>query len=233
MSNREAKSQGKQWVESPEILAEDLRRRLDFIKKTAFEALSSEVGVSKQDCVIAPENAAEVLEVLEADDSALWEYRRLIPETRVKYRMLQPLIESLRQAVETKTALQFSGVAELEEAVVAVEQWAKRQAFRAAEIPLRSDLLRTTIEQLGEELIVRTDQDGSIKLRGTVNIPMFLAFWRAPKHRLSTEAFLEIDPGSKHTYLERHRTRLCSQLQDILLELVVEGNGVRLQRCRK
>ena len=233
MSNREAKSQGKQWVESPEILAEDLRRRLDFIKKTAFEALSSEVGVSKQDCVIAPENAAEVLEVLEADDSALWEYRRLIPETRVKYRMLQPLIEALRQAVETKTALQFSGVAELEEAVVAVEQWAKRQAFRAAEIPLRSDLLRTTIEQLGEELIVRTDQDGSIKLRGTVNIPMFLAFWRAPKHRLSTEAFLEIDPGSKHTYLERHRTRLCSQLQDILLELVVEGNGVRLQRCRK
>ena len=233
MSNREAKSQGKQWVESPEILAEDLRRRLDFIKKTAFEALSSEVGVSKQDCVIAPENGAEVLEVLEADDSALWEYRRLIPETRVKYRMLQPLIEALRQAVETKAAVQFSGVAELEDAVVAVEQWAKRQAFRAAEIPLRSDLLRTTIEQLGEELIVRTDQDGSIKLRGTVNIPMFLAFWRAPKHRLSTEAFLEIDPGSKHTYLERHRTRLCSQLQDILLELVVEGNGVRLQRCRK
>jgi hypothetical protein len=233
MSNREAKSQGKQWVESPEILAEDLRRRLDLIKKTAFETPGSEVGVSNRDCVIAPENAAEVLEVLEADDSALWEYRRLIPETRVKYRMLQPLIETLRQAVETKVAVQFSGVAELEDAVVAVEHWAKRQAFREAEIPLRSDLLRTTIEQLGEELIVRTDQDGSIKLRGTVNIPMFLAFWRAPKHRLSTEAFLEIDPGSKHTYLERHRTRLCSQLQDILLELVVEGNGVRLQRCRK
>ena len=233
MSNREAKSQGKHWVESPEILAEDLRRRLDFIEKTAFAALSSEGGVSNRDCVIAPENAAEVLEVLEADDSALWEYRRLIPETRVKYRMLQPLIEALRQTVETKVAVPFSGVAELEDAVVAVEQWAKRQAFRAAEIPLRSDLLRTTIEQLGEELIVRTDQDGSIKLRGIVNIPMFLAFWRAPKHRLSTEAFLEIDPGSKHTYLERHRTRLCSQLQDILLELVVEGNGVRLQRCRK
>ena len=233
MSNREAKSQGKQWVESPEILAEDLRHRLDFIRKTAFETLCSEVGVSNRDCVVAPENAAEVLKVLEADDSALWEYRRLVPETRVKYRMLQPLIEALRQAVKTNVALQFSGVAELEEAVVAVEQWAKRQAFRAAEIPLRSDLLRTTIEQLGDELIVRTDQDGSIKLRGTVNIPMFLAFWRAPKHRLSNEAFLEIDPGSKHTYLERHRTRLCSQLQDILLELDVDGNGVRLQRCRK
>ena len=233
MSNREAKSQGKQWVESPGILAEDLRRRLDFINKNAFESSDSEVGNSRRNCVVVPENAAEVLELLEADDSALWEYRRLIPETRVKYRMLQPLIEALRQAVETKTALQFSGVAELEEAVVAVEQWAKRQAFRAAEIPLRSDILRTTIEQLGDELIVRTDEDGSIKLRGIVNIPMFLAFWRAPKHRLSTEAFLEIDPGSKHTYLERHRTRLCSQLQDILLELVVEGNGVRLQRCRK
>ena len=233
MSNREAKSQGKQWVESPGILAEDLRRRLDFINKNAFESSDSEVGNSGRNCVVVPENAAEVLELLEADDSALWEYRRLIPETRVKYRMLQPLIEALRQAVETKAAVQFSGVAELEEAVVAVEQWAKRQAFRAAEIPLRSDILRTTIEQLGDELIVRTDEDGSIKLRGIVNIPMFLAFWRAPKHRLSTEAFLEIDPGSKHTYLERHRTRLCSQLQDILLELVVEGNGVRLQRCRK
>jgi hypothetical protein len=233
MSNREAKSQARQWVESPEILAEDLRRRLDFIKKNAFETRDSESGVSSRDCVVVPANAAELVELLEADDSALWEYRRIIPETRVKYRMLQPLIETLRQAVETKAAIQFSGVQELEEAVVAVEQWAKRQAFRAADIPLRSDLLRTTIEQLGDELIVRTDQDGSIKLRGTVNIPMFLAFWRAPKHRLSTEAFLEIDPGSKHTYLERHRTRLCSQLQDILLELVVEGNGVRLQRCRK
>lgn len=233
MSNREAKSQGKQWVESPEILAEDLRRRMDFIYKNVLEARDSVSTNSTRDYAIAPGNGAEVLDVLIADDSALWEYRRLIPETRMKYRMLQPLIEAVRQAVETQIVVQFSGIQELEEAVEAVEHWAKKQAYRAAEVPLRSDLLRTTIEQLGDELIVRTDQDGSIKLRGTVNIPMFLAFWRAPKHRLSMEAFLEIDPGSKHTYLERHRTRLCSQLQDILLELVVEGNGVRLQRCRK
>ena len=233
MSNREAKSQGKQWVESPQILAEDLRRRLDFIYQNVFEIRDPALGDGTGDYAVDPGNGAEVLEILVADDSALWEYRRLIPETRIKYRMLQPLIETVRQAVETKSPVQFSGVRELEEAVVAVEQWAKKQAYRAAEVPLRSDLLRTTIEQLGDELIVRTDQDGSIKLRGTVNIPMFLAFWRAPKHRLSTEAFLEIDPGSKHTYLERHRTRLCSQLQDILLELVVEGNGFRLQRCRK
>ncbi|MFO0998903.1 MAG: hypothetical protein U0936_01060 [Planctomycetaceae bacterium] len=233
MSNREAKSQARQWVESPVILAEDLRRRLDYIKANVFEATDSESDSSRNESVVVPEMAAEVLAILEADDSALWEYRRLVPETRVKYRMLQPLIEVLREVVKTRTSLQFSGVQEIEDAVIAVGQWAKRQAFRAAEIPLRSDLLRTTIEQLGDELIVRTDQDGSIKLRGTVNIPMFLAFWRAPKHRLSNEAFLEIDPGSKHTYLERHRTRLCSQLQDILLELVVDGNGVRLQRCRK
>jgi hypothetical protein len=233
MSNREAKSQGKQWVKSPEILAEDLRRRLDFIYKNVFEARdAASVGIAR-DYTVTAGNAAEVLEILVADDSALWEYRRLIPETRMKYRMLQPLIEAVRQAVETKSPVQFSGVPELEEAVLAVEHWAKKQSYRATEVPLRSDLLRTTIEQSGDDLIVRTDQDGSIKLRGTVNIPMFLAFWRAPKHRLSTEAFLEIDPGSKHTYLERHRTRLCSQLQDILLELVVEGNGVRLQRCRK
>ena len=233
MSNREAKSQGKQWVESPEILAEDLRRRLDFIYKNVVKSRDPAPVDGARHSFVAPENSTESLEILVADDSALWEYRRLVPETRIKYRMFQPLIEALRQAVETNNAVQFSELQELEEAVKAVEYWAKKQAYRAAEIPLRSDLLRTTIEQLGDELIVRTDQDGSIKLRGTVNIPMFLAFWRAPKHRLSTEAFLEIDPGSKHTYLERHRTRLCSQLQDILLELVVEGNGVRLQRCRK
>ena len=233
MSNREAKSQGKQWVESPEIFAEDLRRRLDFIFKNVVDSRDPASVDSTRHCFVAPQNSTESLEILVADDSALWEYRRLIPETRIKYRMFQPLIEALRQAVETNSPVQFSGLQELDEAVKAVEQWAKKQTYRAAEIPLRSDLLRTTIEQLGDELIVRTDQDGSIKLRGTVNIPMFLAFWRAPKHRLSTEAFLEIDPGSKHKYLERHRTRLCSQLQDILLELVVEGNGVRLQRCRK
>ncbi len=233
MSNREAKSQGKQWVESPEILAEDLRRRLDFIYQNVVDASDPASVDSNHHYLVASENSTESLEILVADDSALWEYRRLVPETRIKYRMFQPLIEALRQAVETNSPVPFSGIQELEEAVKAVEHWAKKQAYRASEIPLRSDLLRTTIEQLGDELIVRTDQDGSIKLRGTVNIPMFLAFWRAPKHRLSTDAFLEIDPGSKHTYLERHRTRLCSQLQDILLELVVEGNGVRLQRCRK
>lgn len=233
MSNREAKSQARQWVESPEILAEDLRRRLDFVYKNVFESCDPASVDTTLRYFVAPQKGSESLEILVADDNALWEYRRLVPETRIKYRMFQPLIEAVRQAVETNSPVEFSGLKELEDAVKAVEHWAKKQAFRSAEIPLRSDLLRTTIEPLGDELIVRTDQDGSIKLRGTVNIPMFLAFWRAPKHRLSTEAFLEIDPGSKHTYLERHRTRLCSQLQDILLELVVEGNGVRLQRCRK
>lgn len=233
MSNREAKLQARQWVETPEILAEDLRRRLVDVGKFIPRVSEDEDPRNTGDRSVDPAIALELLATLEEYDNALWEYRRLVPVTGVKYRMFQPLIEVARQTLDTKFAVLFSGYSELEDAVVEVERWAKRQLTRATDIPLRSELLRASIEPLGDELIVRTDQDGSIKLRGAVNIPMFLAFWRAPKHRLGMDAFLEIDPGSKHTYLERHRTRLCSQLQDILLELVVDGNTVRLQRCRK
>jgi hypothetical protein len=61
---------------------------------------------------------------------------------------------------------------------------------------------------------------------------MFLTFWRANKHHLSKDAFMDIDPGSKLTYLDRHRARLCAQLQSILLEVVAEGNGYVMRRCR-
>ena len=117
--------------------------------------------------------------------------------------------------------------------VETVEKWAKRQSSKVAEAPTRSEILKVTIEEFEDELIVRTDKEGSLKLRGTTNIPMFMAFWRAPKHRLTMEAFLDIDPSSNHTYLERHRTRLCAKLQDVLLEVVVDGNAFRMQVCRK
>lgn len=228
MSNREAKLQGRQWAEAPDILAEDLRKLISWVDEHALESVAEKDGGR----MLTPRNAPEALELLRNCDSALWEYRRISPVTRVNYRMWQPLMEALSAFADGETEISFQGFSDLDDAVKSVERWAAKQAHKTAEVSMRSELLKVTIEELDGELIVRTDKDGSLKLRGTVNIPMFMAFWRAPKHRLSREAFLDINPGSTHTYLERHRTRLCAQLQDILLEVVVEGNGARLQRCR-
>lgn len=99
--------------------------------------------------------------------------------------------------------------------------------------PDRSELLQATIEVVDEhELIVRTDQNGSIKLRGSTNVPMFLALWSAPKHRLRIEQLLDIERRTSRTNFDRHRARLCARLQDVLLEVVEDGQFVRMQRCR-
>ncbi len=232
MSNREAKSQARQWVDSPEILAEDLRKLFGWVESTAFIPAPSESAEPQSGLIIDFSRASEIFDELKPIDRALWEYRRMLPETLITYEMFQPLMESLNQAAESSEGVQFNGLAEIETAISAIEYWSRKQSWKSAEAPLRSEILKATIEEEGEELILRTDKDGSIKLRGRTNIPMFLAFWQAPKHRLSMEIFLDIDPGTKLTYLERHRTRLCAQLQKVLLEVVVEGNGFRMQRCR-
>jgi hypothetical protein len=228
MSNREAKVVARQWVDSSEYLADDLRKLLVQMDQ---EYLEPAVEGNSERTIVVPK-AAEAVEMLFSCDRALWEYRRMIPETLVKFEMWQPLLQAMRSVQETGVASTFNGLADIEVAVLSVELWAKRQAYKAVESPLRCDILKVTIEEIDDELIVRTDKDGSVKLRGTVNVPMFMAFWRAPKHRLSNEMFLDIDPTSTMTYLERHRTRLCAKLQQVLLEVVVEGNGFRLQKCR-
>ncbi len=237
MSNREAKSQARQWSDSPEFLAEDLRKLLIWIEANAFVSSSNvlageALSIAPTSRTLSAARASEVIKELHAIDRALWEYRRMIPETRVPIDMLQPLTAALSRSEESLQDLPFEGLAALEEAVSTLERWAKKQSYKTSDLPVRSELLKTTIEELGGELIIRTDKDGSTKIRGAVNIPMFLAFWCAPKHRLTKEAFQETDPGTKYLYLDRHRARLCSQLQDILLELVVDGNSIRLQRCR-
>ena len=83
-----------------------------------------------------------------------------------------------------------------------------------------------------DELLVNTDQDGSLKLRGSTNIPMFLAFFRTPKHHLSVDAFLDIDRTVKATNLDRHRVRLSCKLHDVLIEIVSEKDGYRMQKFR-
>ena len=229
MSNRDAKSQSRQWVEAPEFFAEDLRRLLSWVNEHAFESEPDATGGRLLD----PGKNSAAQELLNPCDRALWEYQRMLRVTTVKFDMWQPLIQAMQAAADEKTPVLFTGIADIEEAVSAVEKWAKRQSSKVAEAPTRSEILKVTIEEFEDELIVRTDKEGSLKLRGTTNIPMFMAFWRAPKHRLTMEAFLDIDPSSNHTYLERHRTRLCAKLQDVLLEVVVDGNAFRMQVCRK
>ena len=98
----------------------------------------------------------------------------------------------------------------------------------------RSELLRASIEFVNDdELIVLTDTNGSTKLRGSTNVPMFLALWNAPKHRLPLERFLDVDRRTSHTNLERHRARLCSRLQEVLIEVVADDTSVRMQVCRE
>ena len=96
----------------------------------------------------------------------------------------------------------------------------------------RSELLKATIEEVDDEIIVRTDKDGSLKIRGSTNVPMFLALWRAPKHRLTIEQFLDIDRRTKQTNLERHRARLCARLQDVLIEVLADAKGVSMKISR-
>lgn len=229
MSNRDAKSQARQWVEAPEFFAEDLRKLLSWVQEHAFESETDARGAR----LLNPTKNSEAQELLKPCDRALWEYQRMLRVTTVKFEMWQPLIQAMQAAADENKPLPFDGIADVEEAVSSVEKWAKKQSSKATEAPTRSEILKVTIEEFGDELIVRTDKEGSLKLRGTTNIPMFMAFWKAPKHRLSMEAFLDIDPSSNHTYLERHRTRLCAKLQDVLLEVVAEGNGFRMQVCRK
>lgn len=97
----------------------------------------------------------------------------------------------------------------------------------------RSELLKAEIEFVDEhELIVRTDQNGSVKLRGATNVPMFLALWNAPKHRLPKEKFLDADVRGSQTNFERHRARLCGRLQEVLIEVVDDSGVIRMRTYR-
>jgi len=124
-------------------------------------------------------------------------------------------------------------VAVLEEFRGNVDEFARWSKFqqRQEQTQARSEALKTAIEFVDDELLVKTDGDGSLKLRGAVSIPMFLALWRAPGHRLSAQSFLDIDRSLSASGLERHSTRLCSKLQGVLLEVVRSGSGYLLRRC--
>mgnify|MGYP003381506314 FL=1 len=61
---------------------------------------------------------------------------------------------------------------------------------------------------------------------------MFLAFFRTAKHFLDTDTFLDIDRTVKSTNLDRHRVRLSCKLHDVLIEIVSEKGGYRMQKFK-
>jgi hypothetical protein len=180
--------------------------------------------------------AHALLESVLPHELPLNEYRRRAHDSPLDARLVIDFIDRLRPAQDPATGpidIPAELCSELEQTIRQFERWVRFQKKQQQDLPLRSESLRTTIELVDDEVLVRTDQDGSLKLKGAASIPMFLAFWRAPGHRLGLQAFLDIDRGTSQTHLERHATRLCSKLQDVLLEVVRVDNHYLLRKCRR
>lgn len=230
MSRRDFKLQAQSWVDNPALMAHDLRQALDWLRAHAVVSSHDEKGSLRWVC--PSERFSFVIEKLKPLSAVLSEYRRMQAHTTFNIDLFRPLLEAIADS-DDAPAVQVVQFESMNNEVSEFERWAGIQEKRNAEPALRSETLKATIEVTNEELILRTDIDGSIKIRGAVHIPMFLAFWRAPGHRLGRESFLDIDRSSNPKGLERHRARLSGRLLDVLLEIAEENGAFRLRRCRK
>lgn len=221
------------WADEPQTLIRDLSEVIDWVEKRAIIAPTDTVTQTPSVPVVDPEVATEALQRLRPIESALREYRRMMPPNPLNIELLQPITDACSKAAEEGHAeVRLEGISGIRSQIDSLQQWARSQSQKQSEAPGRSELLKTSIEILDDELIVKTDINGSLKLRGSTCIPMFLALWKAPKHRLSPEAFLDIDRRTSQKNLDRHRARLCARLQRVLLEVVADESGVRMQKCR-
>lgn len=231
MSRRESKLQAQSWVDDPTLMASDLREAVEWLRTQGLESSVSTKGASIWIC--RNDRFQDVEAITKPMAAVLSEYRRMLPHTTFNIDLFRPLIEAIADCSPDHEFVEANTFELMHQQVAELERWASIQKKKHSEPAARSEALKASIEFLDDEIILRTDQDGSLKLRGAANIPMFLAFWRAPGHRLGNESFLDIDRGSNPKGLERHRTRLCSQLQNVLLEIVVENGGLRMRRCKK
>jgi len=231
-----------QWRDNPVLLAGDLRATFDWLWKNSEEATDA-VARATGARVMAASIVPEALERLVPLHQALTKYAILLKASKLPPELLDPVIESLTlpdaalasEDSTTATAQLFvtlTGLTAVTQAIEVTQRWVdKHERLRCGEGD-RSEILKTTIEVADDELLVRTDQDGSLKLRGSSNIPMFLAFFRTAKHHLTIDAFLDIDRTVKPTNLDRHRVRLSSKLHDVMIEIVSEKDGYRMQKFR-
>ena len=234
-----------QWRDDPSLLVGDLRAAMNWLWQNSVEATDSvarAVGVRAIDSGLRD----EAINLLMPLHKALAKYTTLVKTTKLTPDLLVPVLDSLMpdesKANETAAAevpaevtsgsIAVSGLSIVVDAIELTQRWVDRHERMLGEEGNRSEILKTTIEQSGDELLVKTDQDGSLKLRGSANIPMFLAFFRTAKHFLNTDAFLDIDRTVKATNLDRHRVRLSSKLHDVLIEIVTEKDGYRMRKYR-
>lgn len=233
MSKRDIRLQAESWVDHPQQLLADVKRFHADLSGAVSVPGSSGGSARQQVLRLTPAQAAAILAPLDPLEPAINEYRRLTSESPLDARLVLDLLDRLRD-VDERGLIEIPRplLAELDQTVAEFERWCRFQS-RQETTPLRSELLKTTIELSGDEVLVLTDGDGSLKLRGATTVPMFLAFWRAPGHRLGQQAFLDIDRASSQSSLERHSTRLCSKLQDVWLEVVKAGTGFQLRKCAR
>ncbi|MEY2727566.1 MAG: hypothetical protein RLZZ458_3433 [Planctomycetota bacterium] len=236
LSKLDARLQAERWTEQPQELLQVLQ---DFLLALRTDARPLTIGNGRRRqpvLQLQPAAAIPLLQKILPHELPLNEYRRTAHDSPLDSRLVIDFIDRLRSSEDPSLApvdLPADLCDELEQTIRQFERWVRFQRKQQQELPLRSESLQTSIEIVGDEIFVRTDQDGSLKLKGAASIPMFLAFWRAPGHRLGLQSFLDIDRGTSQTHLERLATRLCSKLQDVLLEVVRLDNAYRLQKCRR
>ncbi|MEY3173017.1 MAG: hypothetical protein RLZZ436_930 [Planctomycetota bacterium] len=236
ISRHDVRLQAERWTEQPQELLLVLQ---NFLQNLLGAAQQSSAGPSRRAAMLLRLESSAAHALLESvlpHELPLNEYRRRAHDSPLDARLVIDFIDRLRPAQDPATGpidIPAELCSELEQTIRQFERWVRFQKKQQQDLPLRSESLRTTIELVDDEVLVRTDQDGSLKLKGAASIPMFLAFWRAPGHRLGLQAFLDIDRGTSQTHLERHATRLCSKLQDVLLEVVRVDNHYLLRKCRR
>lgn len=233
-----------QWRDDPTLLVGDLRAAMNWLwhnSDEATDAVSRAVGIRTIDAGLRD----EAIELLMPLHKALAKYTVLIKTTKLTPDLLVPAIDSLMPDESTEppsettaseaapsATIAVSGLNSIVDAVEFTQRWVDKQQRMCGEEGNRSEILKTTIEIMSDELLVKTDGDGSLKLRGSANIPMFLAFFRTAKHFLDTDTFLDIDRTVKSTNLDRHRVRLSCKLHDVLIEIVSEKGGYRMQKFK-
>ncbi len=242
MKRDEAFELALQWRDTPVLLVGDLRATFDWLWRNSREATDAAARASGAR-VLAASLVPEALERLVPLHQAMAKYTILMKTTKLTPELLQPVIESLTPtdsepasgdsaAASANSVMTLTGLTAMAQAIEATQRWVDKHERMRGKEGDRSEILKTTIELADDELLVNTDQDGSLKLRGSSNIPMFLAFFRTPKHHLSLDAFLDIDRTVRPTNLDRHRVRLSSKLHDVMIEIVSEKDGYRMQKFR-
>jgi len=242
MKRDEAFELALQWRDTPVLLVGDLRATFDWLWRNSLEATDAAARASSAR-VLAASLVPEALERLVPLHEAMAKYTILMKTTKLTPELLQPVIESLTPAdsepasgdaaaASADSVMSLASLTAIAEAIEATQRWVDKHERMRGKEGNRSEILKTTIELADDELLVNTDQDGSLKLRGSSNIPMFLAFFRTPKHHLSLDAFLDIDRTVRPTNLDRHRVRLSSKLHDVMIEIVSEKDGYRMQKFR-